>query len=120
MLLWLATALLDACIVGTLAWLVRGAERRHAAAVAASERRLARARRAIEELMDEVERRTRALDHALAMREATLRVLVQASAEPRDAATSLLDAADVRLLRDLELSLEPPAAGGAVPVAATR
>ena len=109
MLLWLTTVLLDASIVGGLAWLVRRTERRQTESVAAERRRLDRLRGQIQELMSDVERRTRALDHTLAMREATLRVLVATSAEPREAATALLDAGEVRLLRDLELSLEPSA-----------
>jgi len=115
-LLWLSTTLLDALIVGALAWLVRRAERRHARRLAAEGRRLERMQRDVRTLLDDVERRARVLDHVLSMREATLRVLVETSAPPADgAATALLDAADVRLLRDLELSLERPAgavAGG--------
>ncbi len=112
-LLWLSTTLLDALIVGALAWIVRGAERRHRRRLAAEARRLARLERDVRALVDDVERRARVLDHALTMREATLRLLVETSAKPRDAAATLLDAAEGRLLRDLELSLERPPEGRA-------
>ena len=60
------------------------------------------------QLLADAERRTRALDHVLAMREATLRVLVQTTARPDEPTVEAPGStpADVRLLRDLELSLE--------------
>jgi hypothetical protein len=51
----------------------------------------------------------RALDQTLAMREATLRVLLQTTAPSEEGAAPGVDPAEVRLVRDLELSLERPA-----------
>src|SRR5262245_17379776 len=98
------TTLVDVVVVGTLGWLVLRAERNHAAGLAEQQALLARLRSELAELVGDAERRTRALDHALAMREATLRVLLQASAGAAEAAGGApdVDPAEVRLLRDLE------------------
>jgi hypothetical protein len=107
-----AVAAVDVLVVGTLAWLLRRTERRQALAQAEGEAVLVRLRGELADLVADAERRTRALDEALAMREATLRVLLQTSAAPRAGGRepSSVDPAEVRLLRDLELSLERPGA----------
>ena len=102
------TTLVDAGLVAALVWLVRRAERSQVTGLAAQHAAVARLRSEVAALLADAERRTRALDHVLAMREATLRVLVQTAARPQE---PTIDApgstpADVRLLRDLELSLE--------------
>jgi hypothetical protein len=102
------TTVVDAVLVAAFAWLVRRADRSRDAGLAAQHAALARLRGELADLLADAERRTRALDHVLAMREATLRVLVQTSAgsdEP-SAEASAATPAEVRLLRDLELSLE--------------
>jgi len=107
------TTLVDAALVAALVWLVRRADRSQAVGFAAQHASMARFRGELAELLADAERRTRSLDHVLAMREATLRVLVQTSARPDEqpAETPATSPAEVRLLRDLELSLEPaPAA----------
>jgi hypothetical protein len=105
-LLLLAAAAVDVLVVGVLAWCLRRTERTQTLVQAESQAVLARLRSELTDLVADAERRTRALDEALAMREATLRVLVQAAA-PRDSReTPSVDPAEVRLLRDLELSLE--------------
>lgn len=102
-----AAAAFDVLVVGVLAWLLRRTERRQALAQAESEAVLSRLRGELADLVTDAERRTRALDEALAMREATLRVLLQTSAAPRESSRDThVDPAEVRLLRDLELSLE--------------
>jgi len=101
-----AAAVLDVLVVGVLAWLLRRTERTQALAQAESEAVLARLRSELADLVADAERRTRALDEALAMREATLRVLVQTAAPRESRETPNVDPAEVRLLRDLELSLE--------------
>jgi hypothetical protein len=110
-LVLLPATLVDVLVVGVLGWLVLRAERTQAAGLAEQQAFLARLRGELAELLGDAERRARALDHALAMREATLRVLVQASARPTEVAGEppSADPAEVRLLRDLELSLERPA-----------
>jgi|SRR6185369_16133485 len=102
------TTLLDAALVAALVWLVQRAERSHVAGLAAQHATAARLRREVAELLADAERRTRALDHVLAMREATLRVLVQTAARPDEPTVEAPGSApaEVRLLRDLELSLE--------------
>jgi hypothetical protein len=102
----LVAAVVDVLVVGVLAWLLRRTERTHALAAAESEAVLGRLRSELADLVADAERRTRALDEALAMREATLRVLVQAAAPRESRDGSSVDPAEVRLLRDLELSLE--------------
>jgi hypothetical protein len=103
----LAAAVVDVLVIGVLAWLLRRTERTQALAHAESEAVLARLRAELADLVADAERRTRALDEALAMREATLRVLLQTAAAPREAHEApSVDPAEVRLLRDLELSLE--------------
>ncbi len=102
------TTLVDAALVGAFVWLVRRADRSQVAGLAAQHAAVARLRGELADLLVDAERRTRALDHVLAMREATLRVLVQTSARPDAPAAEAPAAtpAEVRLLRDLELSLE--------------
>ena len=102
------TTLVDAALVAAFVWLLRRADRSQAAGLAAQHAAMTRLRAQIADLMADAERRTRALDHVLAMREATLRVLVQTSAPPDEAVAEAPAAnpAEVRLLRDLELSLE--------------
>jgi hypothetical protein len=102
------TTLVDAALVAAFVWLVRRADRSQVAGIAAQHATVARLRGELADLLADAERRTRALDHVLAMREATLRVLVQTSARPDEQATEAPAAnpAEVRLLRDLELSLE--------------
>ena len=102
------TTLVDAALVAALVWLVRRAERAHVTGLAAQHAAAARLRTEVAAMLADAERRTRALDHVLAMREATLRVLVQTAAQPAAPAVDSADAtpAEVRLLRDLELSLE--------------
>jgi len=101
------TTLVDAGLVAALVWLVRRADRSQAVGFAAQHAAMARFRGEVAELLANAERRTRALDHVLAMREATLRVLVQTSARPDEpSAAPAASPAEVRLLRDLELSLE--------------
>ena len=104
----LAAAVVDVLVVGVLAWLLRRTERRQVFAQAESEALLARLRGELADLIADAERRTRALDEALATREATLRVLLQTAAAPREGAreTPTVDPAEVRLLRDLDLSLD--------------
>ena len=102
------TTLVDAALVAAFVWLLRRADRSQVAGLADQRAAMARLRAQIADLLADAERRTRALDHVLAMREATLRVLVQTSArsdEPVAEATAA-NPAEVRLLRDLELSLE--------------
>jgi len=103
------TTLVDAALVAAFVWLVRRADRSQAAGLVTQHAAVARLRAEIGDLLADAERRTRALDHVLAMREATLRVLVQTSARPDEPAaeTPVASPAEVRLLRDLELSLEP-------------
>ena len=105
------TTLVDAALVAAFVWLVRRADRSQVAGLAAQHAAMARLRAEIADLVADAERRTRALDHVLAMREATLRVLVQTSARPDEpiAEAPATSPAEVRLLRDLELSLEPAA-----------
>ena len=105
------TTLVDVVVVGVLGWLVLRAERSRAAGLAEQQAVLVRLRVELAELVGDAERRTHALDHALAMREATLRVLLQASSDAAEAAGDApdVDPAEVRLLRDLELSLTRPA-----------
>jgi len=116
-LVLLLTTLIDGLAVVVLAWLVRRAERTQALALVEQQAILARLRGELADLVADAERRTRALDQALAMREATLRVLLQTSARPQETfgEAPSVDAAEVRLLRDLELSLErvPHVDGGA-------
>ncbi len=102
------TTLVDAALVAAFVWLVRRADRSQVAGLAAQHAAVARLRGELADLLVDAERRTRALDHVLAMREATLRVLVQTSARPDAPAAEAPAAtpAEVRLLRDLELSLE--------------
>ena len=103
------TTLVDALAVAALVWMVRRTERTQALLLAEQEAALARLRGELADLVADAERRARALDQALAMREATLRVLVQTSARPDERAgegSLSIDPAEVRLLRDLELSLE--------------
>lgn len=104
----LAAATFDVLVVGVLAWLLRRTERRQVLAQAESEAVLMRLRGELADLVADAERRTRALDEALATREATLRVLLQTAAAPRAPSRdpSSVDPAEVRLLRDLELSLD--------------
>ena len=103
------TTLVDAALVAAFVWLVRRADRSQVAGLAAQHAAVARLRGELADLLVDAERRTRALDHVLAMREATLRVLVQTSTRPDESAAEAPAAspAEVRLLRDLELSLEP-------------
>src|SRR5262245_2485247 len=103
------TTLVDAALVAAFVWLVRRADRSQVAGLAAQHAAVARLRGEIADLVADAERRTRALDHVLAMREAALRVLVQTSARPDEpiAEAPAASPAEVRLLRDLELSLEP-------------
>jgi hypothetical protein len=103
------TTLVDAALVAAFVWLVRRADRSQVAGLAAQRAAMARLRAEVADLVADAERRTRALDHMLAMREATLRVLVQTSARPDEpiAEAPAASPAEVRLLRDLELSLEP-------------
>ena len=106
-LLVLIAAAVDGLVVGVLAWLLRRTERTQALAQVESQAVLARLRAELADLVADAERRTRALDEALAMREATLRVLLQTAAAPRETReTPSVDPAEVRLLRDLEVSLE--------------
>jgi hypothetical protein len=102
------TTLVDAALVAALVWLLRRADRSQVAGLADQHAAMARLRTQIADLLADAERRTRALDHVLAMREATLRVLVQTSARSDEPVTEVPAAnpAEVRLLRDLELSLE--------------
>jgi hypothetical protein len=102
------TTIVDVLAVAVLAWLVRRAERTQALALAEGQAVLSRLRGELADLVGDAERRTRALDEALAMREATLRVLLQTAAPAATAGERpTADPAEVRLLRDLELSLEP-------------
>ena len=80
------TTLVDALAVVALAWLVRRAERAQTLALAEQQAVLARLRGELSDLVSDAERRARALDHALAMREATLRVLLQATVATRGTA----------------------------------
>src|SRR6185436_1941571 len=107
-LVLLLTTVVDGLAVAALVWLVRRTERTQALVLAEQQAALVRLRGELADLVTDAERRTRALDQALAMREATLRVLVQTSARPEEAAgrAPSVDPAEVRLLRDLELSLE--------------
>jgi hypothetical protein len=112
------TTLVDAALVAAFVWLARRADRSQVAGLAAQHAALARLRGQVADLLADAERRTRALDHVLAMREATLRVLVQTSARPDQPVDEVPAAspAEVRLLRDLELSperAEPEAARAA-------
>ena len=102
------TTIVDALAVVALVWLVRRTEHTQALVLAEQQGALARLRDELADLVADAERRTRELDQALAMREATLRVLVQTSARPEEMAGEepRVDPAEVRLLRDLELSLE--------------
>jgi hypothetical protein len=99
-------AVVDVLVVGVLAWWLRRAERTQTLAQAESQAVLARLRAELGDLVADAERRTRALDEALAMREATLRVLLQTAAPCESRETPSVDPAEVRLLRELELSLE--------------
>jgi hypothetical protein len=104
------TTLVDAVLVAAFVWLVRRADRSQDAGLATQRAAMARFRAELADLLADAERRTRGLDHVLAMREATLRVLVQTSTRPDESAAEAPAAAspaEVRLLRDLELSLEP-------------
>ena len=103
------TTLVDAALVAAFVWLVRRADRSQDAGLATQRAAMARFRAELADLLADAERRTRALDHVLAMREATLRVLVQTSTRADESAAEAPAAnpAEVRLLRDLELSLEP-------------
>jgi hypothetical protein len=103
------TTLVDAALVAAFVWLARRADRSQVAGLAAQDAAMARLRAEVADLLADAERRTRALDHVLAMREATLRVLVQTSARAEEpiAEAPAATPAEVRLLRDLELSLEP-------------
>ena len=103
------TTLVDAVLVAAFVWLVRRADRSQDAGLVTQRAAMARFRAELADLLADAERRTRALDHVLAMREATLRVLVQTSARADEAVAEAPAAnpAEVRLLRDLELSLEP-------------
>jgi hypothetical protein len=114
MILVLLATLIDVGVVATLAWLVRRTARAQARSLAEQQAILARVRGELADLIRDAERRTRALDQALAMREATLRVLLQTAApgEEADAGAPGVDPAEVRLLRDLELTLERPRAPG--------
>jgi hypothetical protein len=105
------TTLVDAALVGAFVWLVRRADRSQVAGLTAQRAAMARLRVEVAALLADAERRTRELDHVLAMREATLRVLVQTSAQPDEpmAGAPAPSPAEVRLLRELELSLEPVA-----------
>jgi hypothetical protein len=107
-LVLLLTTVVDGLAVAALVWLVRRTERTQALVLAEQQAALVRLRGELADLVTDAERRTRALDQALAMREATLRVLVQTSARPEEMAGEApsVDPAEVRLLRDLELSLE--------------
>jgi hypothetical protein len=104
----LLTTLVDVLAVAVLARLVRRSELVQAQALAERQAVLARLRGELADLVGDAERRTRALDEALATREATLRVLLQTAAPVATTAgeRSVPDPAEVRLLRDLELSLE--------------
>ena len=98
----------DALIAVALVGLVRRTERLRAAMHAEHRGMLARLRGEIGDLVADAEGRTRALDEALATREATLRVLLQIAAAAETApARPSPDPAGVRLLRELELTLEP-------------
>jgi hypothetical protein len=103
------TTLVDAALVAAFVWLVRRADRSQVAGLAVQRAAITRLRAEVADLVADAERRTRALDHVLAMREATLRVLVQTSARPAEpiAEAPATSPAEVRLLRDLQLSLEP-------------
>jgi hypothetical protein len=108
-LVLLLATVVDAAVVAALAWLVRRTERTQSRMLLEQQAVLARLRGELDDLVRDAERRTRALDHALAMREATLRVLLQTTARPAEeegAQAPGVDPAEVRLLRDLELSLE--------------
>ena len=115
------TTLVDAALVAAFLWLVRRADRSQTAGLAAQHAAMARLRAEIGDLVADAERRTRALDHVLAMREATLRVLVQTSARPDEpvADAPASSPAEVRLLRDLEVSLEPAGPTAAAVAAAS-
>ena len=82
------TTLVDAALVAAFVWLVRRADRSQVAGIAAQHTAMARLREELAELLADAERRTRALDHVLAMREATLRVLVKTSARPDEPAAA--------------------------------
>ena len=103
------TTLVDAALVAAFVWLVRRADRSQDAGLVTQRAAMARFRAELADLLADAERRTRALDHVLAMREATLRVLVQTSTRPDEPAAEApaTTPAEIRLLRDLELSLEP-------------
>ena len=108
-LVLLATTLLDGLAVGALVWLVHHGERRHRRMAAEHEAVFARLRRELADLVADAERRARGLDEALALRESSLRVLLETSAPAEDGARArAADPAELRLVRDLELAFERP------------
>ena len=111
----LATTLFDGLAVGALVWLVHLGERRHRRMAAEHEAVFARLRGELADLVADAERRTRELDEALALRESTLRVLLETPAPPEDGARPRgADPAELRLVRDLELAFERPGPSTAV------
>lgn len=108
MALLLATTLVDGLIAAALVWLAHRIERLGARARTEHEAMRDRLRLEVGGLVVDAERRIRALDEALATREATLRVLLQiADASAPSAPGPHRDPSGVRLLRDLELRLAP-------------
>jgi hypothetical protein len=105
------TTLVDCAAVLALAWLAARAARTHAIADADQRAALERLRGELADLVAEAERRGRALDHALAEREAGLRALVEASAAAERRVVRALgdevsdDPAERRLRREVALAL---------------
>jgi hypothetical protein len=115
------TTAVDCIAVLALAWLVLRCRRAYELAVAEQRAALERLRGELADLVADAERRAAGLDETLAAREASLRALVAAADRadrraarpglaPRghtggDAPRSVLDPAEVRLRRDLELTL---------------
>ncbi len=95
------TTIVDCLAVLALAWLVRRGRRAHELVAAEQQATLERLRAELADLVADAERRAAALDESLARREAALRELVRA-AEPM---RPMIDPAEVRLRRDLELRL---------------
>jgi hypothetical protein len=104
--LLLASVLIDGAAVAGIGWLLRRTGHAHTAALAAERAVLERLRADLAELVSEADRRAHALEESLGAREARPRALV---AEPPSAPLRLrLDAAEARLLRDLERRSDTP------------
>jgi len=99
-----ASTLIDVAAIVIGWWIVRAAARQHAAASEA----VARLRGDLGRLVADAEERGAALEASLGVREKTLRALLKEAGKLTDtprAARPSADAAEARLLRDLELRL---------------